>query len=264
MRSQLKIQTVNPTTAAHIVFVPGIVEADPSRTVNIMPPSAGHLIDLPIKLGDVVKVNQLMATIQSSALAQAYSDRTKALSIQKQSEEALNRAQKVNRAGANAIKDIEIAQSNYTQALAEVWRTQENIKSLGGGEASQLHILAPLEGKVITLNYGIGSYINDITTPIFTVSNIRSVLIAACVPEHLIAFVKKGQKVRISLVAYPHKLWNGNIAFINNILDSDTRCNKTRIVLSNLKKNYNPICLRKCAWNYLCKNKLSSLYLRSL
>ncbi|WP_115705539.1 efflux RND transporter periplasmic adaptor subunit [Legionella sainthelensi] len=240
LRAQLRIRPVKTSKKPHRVFLPGAVEADPVRTVNILPPLTGHLTELNIKLGDEVKSNQILATLQSAGLAQAYSDMSKAMSILKQTQETLNRAQKVNRAGANSVKDIEQAQSNYTQALAEVQRAQATLKSLGNNEPGILRIQAPIDGKVIAINYGVGSYINDPTAPILTLSNIQSVWIAACVPEHLIALVNKGLKTSISLIAYPNQIWEGKVAFVNNLIDPDTRCNKTRIAFTNANHKLQP------------------------
>lgn len=240
LRAQLIVRPVRTSKEPHKVHIPGVVEADPLRTVNILPPLPGHLAKLNIQLGDEVKRDQVLATLQSAGLAQAYSDKTKALSILKQTREALNRAQKVNRAGANSVKDIEQAQSNYTQALAETQRAEATLQSLGHNEPSTLRIQSPIDGKVIALNYGLGSYINDPTAPILTVSNIQSVWITACVPEHLIASVKQGIKTFISLTAYPHQTWEGKVTFVNNLIDPDTRCNKTRIALENSNHKLQP------------------------
>ena len=71
LRSELKIQAVGTLTLPHIVSVPGLVEADPRYTVNIMPPLTGRLIKLQVRLGDSVKKNQVLAVISSPDLAQA-------------------------------------------------------------------------------------------------------------------------------------------------------------------------------------------------
>ncbi len=81
LRNQLQITTVKMSASPHIVTFPGIVEANPSRTVNVLPPLPGRLITLNAKLGDYVEKNQVLAVIRSPGLAQAYSDRNKALRI---------------------------------------------------------------------------------------------------------------------------------------------------------------------------------------
>lgn len=240
LRTQLHVEPVVTSTAPHIVVFPGIIEADQISTVNILPPLTGHLIQLNATIGDEVKKDQVLGEIQSSGLVQAYADKLKAQSALKQVQEALNRAQKVNRAGANAVKDIEQIQNNYTQAQAELQRALTTLESLGTNKESLLQIKAPIDGMITALNYGIGSYINDVTLPLFTLSNTQAVWVTACIPENTIALVAKGQEVTVFLTAYPKQSWRGTISFINNTFDPDTRCNKTRIAFTNTDAKLQP------------------------
>lgn len=240
LRSHLLVQPVTLTKAPHIVVFPGVVEADQSRTLTILPPVMGRLIRLDAKLGSLVKKGQTLAVMESAGLAQAYADKVKAQSALQQALEALHRAQKVNRAGANSIKDLEQLQNSYTQAQAEMQRAQIALATLGNNKEQQLQIQAPINGKIIALNYGVGSYINDLTLGLFTLSNIQTVWVTACIPEHLIAVVKKEQKVDVHLSAYPHNVWKGQIAFLNNIIDPDARCNKSRIAFANKDERLQP------------------------
>ncbi|KTD35674.1 cation efflux system protein [Legionella moravica] len=240
LRSHLLIKTVTTSTAPHIVKFPGIVEADQSSTITILPPVTGRIIRLETKLGDVVKKGQVLAVMQSSALAQAYTDKIKAQSALQQASDALQRTQKVNRAGGSSIKDLQQQQNNYTQAQAEMQRAQATLNALGNNQKEHLEIQAPIDGKIIALNYGVGSYINDPTRELFTLSNIQSVWVTACIPEHLIAKVAKGQKVDVILSAYPQQTWKGSIAFVNNMIDADARCNKSRIAIANSDEKLQP------------------------
>ncbi|MGC1182817.1 efflux RND transporter periplasmic adaptor subunit [Legionella sp.] len=240
LRSQINVQTVNTSNLPHLVTLPGIVDGNQAGNLSILPPLTGHLVSLNVRLGDEVKKDQILAVMQSAALAQAYSDQLKAQSALKQVQKALKRAQKVNRVGANSIKDIEQLQNNYTQAQAELQRTQATLESLGNNKESQLQIIAPMNGKITTLNYGIGSYINDSTIPLFTLSNIDSVWVTLCVPENLITSVTTGQSVEVFLAAYPNQTWQGKITFTNALIDPDTRCNKSRIALDNSDMKLQP------------------------
>ena len=233
LRTQIKTQVIQTSALPHVIAVPGLVEAKPSRIVNILPPLTGRLIELKTMQGQAVKKNQELAVISSPDLAQAYSDYDAAKSVFKLTTEALNRAKKVNRAGGNSIKDIEVAQNNNTQALAELKRAEAKLKTLGNNNFSLLRITAPISGRVVTLNYGRGSYITDTSIPLLTISNIKSVWVTANVPEHFAGVVKEHQHVRVYLPAYPNETLDGHIDFVNSYLEADTRRNKTRIVFSN-------------------------------
>ncbi len=206
----------------------------------MFPPVTGHLTRLDIKLGDTVKKVQILAQMQSSDLVQASADKIKAQSTLQQVLEALQRAQKVNRAGANSIKDVELLQNSYNQARAELQRAQTALGVLGANDEQQLDIQAPIDGKIIALNFGVGSYINDATQGLFILSNIDDVWVTVCIPEHFIAQIAKGQKVAVTLAAYRQKVWDGSITFINNIIEPDARCNKSRIAFTNKKDLLQP------------------------
>ena len=240
LRNQLKIKTVKMSSVPHIVSIPGIVEADPTRVVNVFPPLVGRIRHLNVKLGDMVQRGQVLAVIISQGLSQAYSDNQKALGVFTQKNDALNRARKVNRAGANATKDIEIALSDYLQAEAELKRTKATLKALDQDTLSQLVLKAPLAGKITAINYGRRSFITDPTVPFFTLINTKSVWVTANLPENISGIVKPGLPVDIELFAYPKQTFHGKIAFLNAFLEPDTRRNKARIALSNTNSQLQP------------------------
>ena len=240
LRSQLNVQTVKASNAPHIIKLAGVIEAEQTRNIPILPPLTGQLLSLNTQLGDEVKKGQVLAVMQSPAMAQAYADKIKAQSALKQATEAWGRAQKVNRAGANAVKDVEQIKNTYLQAQAEMQRAQATLEAIGQNKENLLQIMAPIDGKITILNYGSGAYITDQTTPIFNLSNIHAVWVTACVPEQTIPWVKKDQKVKIHVAAYPQQHWDGTITFTNNFLDPDTRCNKSRIALTNPDERLQP------------------------
>ena len=247
LRSRLQVAAVSASAQAHSVSLPGVVEADPARTVNILPPLAGRLMELRVKLGDVVKAGQVLALISAPDLAQAYADFDKARDARELARRALQRAHGVHDAGANAAKDLEQAESSDVQAQAELTRADARLKTLNSGgkldasanlhvagsAAPALRLTAPISGTVTALNLGAGSYINDPTAALMTIANLEQVWVTANVPENLIASVSKGQGAEVRLAAYPAQLWHGVIGFVSTVLEADTRRNKARIAFAN-------------------------------
>ena len=240
LRLQMTVKPVVISTAPHMVSFPGVVEADPAKTVNILPPLTGRLVRLNAGLGDFVKKNQVLAEIRSPDLAAAYADNETAQGAFALASAALKRAKQVNLAGANALKDIQLAESNYIQALAERKRAAARLKTLGNNTFSLLTIQAPIAGTITALNYGEGSYITDVTAPLLTLSNITSVWVTANIPEHLAGVVAKEQRVEVFLSAYPKRRLLGKVSFVSTFLDADTRRNKTLIVFKNLDGKLQP------------------------
>ncbi len=238
LRSRLVVAAVADKTSPHAIGIPGIVEADPTLVVNVLPPLAGRVVELPVNLGDPVQKGQLVARLSSGDMAQAVSDMEKARDSEKLAKQALERARGVNQAGANAVKDLEQAQSNYSQALSELNRSEARLKSLGisddaGAATSALSIRAPVSGTVTSLSVGIGAFANDPTVALMTIANLDRVWVTASVPEDLVGVVAKGQHADVSFPAYPGELLHGTVSSISALLEPDTRRNKVRLVFAN-------------------------------
>lgn len=233
LREQMTVKTVHVLNQPHNVTFPGIIEADPKLTVNVLPPLTGRLASLEVGLGEFVKKNQLLAIIRSPDLAQAFADNDKAKSVLMLSKNAFKRAQDVNRVGGNSVKDVQMAQSDYLQAQAEADRTAVRLKILGQNEFGRLAIKAPADGWITAINYGVGSYITDPTSTLLSISNLSTVWVTASIPEDLAGFVKKNLPVQVTMPAYPGLVLKGVVTFVSSYLDPITRQNNTRIAFQN-------------------------------
>ncbi len=248
LRKRIVVAAVSNAAPDHTITLPGIVEADPATTVNIVPPLTGRLTELKVKLGDSVQSGQVLAVLNSADLGQAYSDADKARDALDLARRALDRGEGVNTAGANAAKDLEQIRSNYNQALAEFNRAEERLKTLGvnnditarDGKSRQLLITAPVSGTVTALNNGMGSYINDPTVAIMTISNLDHVWVTANVPENQVAELHNGQTADITFDAYPGQNWQGKITSVSAVIEPDTHRNKARISFRNTDGRLKP------------------------
>lgn len=240
LRDQIVLQKVQESKCPHMISFPAIIEADPTRTINILPPLAGRLTELKVKLGETVKKNQLLAVISAPELAQANADYDKATQALQLAKDTLDRAQKSYQIGATPLKDLHDIETTFARAQSDFMQTSARLKTLGNNAFSQLNIHAPISGQIIALNYGEGSYINDTTAALFTLSNIKSVLVTAFIPENLVGVVLNGQNASIVTLAYPNEVFHSHVSFVNSMIESDSRRNKTRIVLKNPLKKLQP------------------------
>jgi cobalt-zinc-cadmium efflux system membrane fusion protein len=245
LRQRLTVSAVGTVAEPHSISVPAVVEADPSRTVNILPPLTGRLLDLKVGLGDAVVRGQVLAVIASPDLAQANADADKAADAMALARLALDRARGVKEAGANATKDIEAAQSNLVQATAEDTRARTRLRALaGGGEVDgrsrNLVLKAPIAGAVTALNVGRGAFINDASVALLVLSNMEKVWVTAQVPENLLGSVQRGQPVEVRLNAYPDQALAGKVGFVSPVLEPDTRRAKVRIEFANADGRLKP------------------------
>jgi cobalt-zinc-cadmium efflux system membrane fusion protein len=238
LRSKLTIGTVARQQIERKLQLPAIVEADPARTVKLLPPVAGRLIDLKVQLGERVERGQELAVIDSSDLAQAYADSEKARSALKLTKQTLDRAIALEKYSAGAVKDRQQAESDHAQAEAEFERSQSRLRAIGVSadprEAGRvLSLKAPVSGSVIDLQAAKGAFLNDPTAAIMTIANLGEVWVTANVPENDAGLVAQGQAVDVVFTAYPGEVFKGRVLFVSDILDPDTRRIKVRIAFQN-------------------------------
>jgi cobalt-zinc-cadmium efflux system membrane fusion protein len=254
LRSRLIVQQVTVKNSPHTLVLPATVEADPARTVNILPPVAGKVVKLGVHLGDYVVKGQPLAVIESGDLAQAYADDDKARDALQRTERTLQRARGLHEAGAGALKDLEQAESDYVQAKAEFNRAEARLKQIGVPSQPEagsrlLTLTAPMTGSVTALTTALGAFVNDLTASLMMIANLDSVWVTANVPEIDIAHVAKGQSVDVSFAAYPGQVFHGTVAFESAVVEPDTRRNKVRIAFSNPDGRFKPNMFANASFN---------------
>jgi membrane fusion protein, heavy metal efflux system len=238
LRQRVTVAAAPAEEQSAVVRAPGIVEVDPARTINVLPPGAGRVRELKVALGDRVQPGQTLALIDSPDLAQAYDDNDKAASAARLAAKNLHYQDAQFKIGAAAQRDLDQARSDNEQAVAEYTRTREHLRAMGAdadarGAARLLAVRAPRAGSIISLSTAPGTTINDATQPIMTLADLSVVWITALVAEKDIANIKPHQEVQISLDAYPARTLHGKVLFVADVMEADSRRNKTRVALEN-------------------------------
>ncbi len=238
IRSKLVVQAIGEKEIQRSVTLPAVVEADPAHTVKVLPPVAGRVIDLKIQLGERVTAGQELVVIDSGDLAQAYADDEKARAALKLTKQALDRLLNLEKYSAISVKDREQAQNDHAQAEAELQRAQSRLRAIGvSGEPKEgsrmLSVKAPVSGSITDLQVATGAVVNDPTAPIMTIANLDTIWVTANVPEKDTALIAKGQSADVVFTAYPGEVFKGDVLFVSDVLDPDTRRTKVRIAFHN-------------------------------
>jgi cobalt-zinc-cadmium efflux system membrane fusion protein len=247
LRQRLAVQTVAALDAAHALELPAQVEADPARTVNIVPPAAGKVLELKVGLGDRVRKGQLLLVMTSGDFAQASAELQKTRDALQLAKRALERQRGVQQAGAGAAKDLEQAESAYVQVQAEFASADTRLKSLSASGANaadrsgkRLNLVAPNSGSITELAVSAGQSANDTNAVLMTIANLENVWITANVPENMLSSIKKGQAASISLPAYPGERFQGKVSFVSDVLQADTHRALVRISVPNADGRFKP------------------------
>jgi cobalt-zinc-cadmium efflux system membrane fusion protein len=238
MRRKLVVAPVVNKEIQRSLVLPAVVEADPGRTVRVLPAVTGRVVELKIELGARVAKDDALAVIESGDLAQAISDAEKARATVKLAKQALDRLMILEQSAAISVRDRESGQNDYAQAQSELQRSEERLRAIGvppdtTERTRLLTMKSPIAGSVIDLQTAPGAFLNDPTAAVATIANLDTIWVTANVPEKDTQLVVRGQSADVVFTAYPGKTFRGAVLFVSDVLDPDTRRTKVRIAFNN-------------------------------
>ncbi|HEY7113104.1 MAG TPA: efflux RND transporter periplasmic adaptor subunit [Thermoanaerobaculia bacterium] len=215
------------------VSVREVGAVDPVTKVDVKSAVSGQVIALDVREGAVVAAGALLAEIEPDVnQAQSLSD------VQASVKDAQWKLQDAEReyATQKALFDQGLIGSDSFRAT-EIKRSQaqENLKAaqmryqivedrgipISGNVASQkARVTSPMAGVVIKRGVELGDMVTsgvssfNAGTVLFTVADLKSLIIRVNLNEVDIAKVQVGQPVRITLDAYPQKVFTGRVSFV--------------------------------------------------
>src|SRR5215467_1430782 len=245
LRDKLTIDAVGAQVIQPNVVLPAVVEADPARLAKVLSPLAGRITQLKVQLGEQVEHGEPLVILDSSDLAAAYADYERAKALLALALENRDRLRGLVKGGGVASKDLQQAETDYITAEVEKQRAEVRLRQIGvdpdtTNKSRTVTISAPVSGSVIDLAVAPGAFWNDLTAALMTVADLSTVWVTANVPEKDTSLVAKGQSVDITFTAYPGEVFKGEVLFVSNVLDLDTRRTKVRISIENPALRFKP------------------------
>ena len=220
------------------ILANGIVAADVSRSYAVNALSSGRVVDVRARLGDDVQKGQLLLTMTSPDMSQAFADYQKFEADATLAKAQLDRTQLLYSHGATPQKDLEVSEGAYNKANIDTKTAEERIRLLGGDPqriSPLIEIHAPVSGTIIEQNVTSAAGIKslDNSPNLFTIADLSNVWILCDVYENDLARVHLGDRAEIELNAYPSRELTGRVTNISKLLDPNTRSTKVRIELPN-------------------------------
>ena len=209
---------------------------NPLSTVSVGSQASGRIAEIYVDYNSEVKKGQLLALIDQENAKATVQQREAALEIAKAQvaveennikyyKKALNRISKLNASKYSTEKDLEAAERDYDNSVAQLALEQAQVKqaqaSLNSAqtELSYTEIKAPVDGIVISKSVEVGQTVAaSFETPeIFSVAeDLTKMQIEASVVEADIAKVKEGQKVRFTVDSYADDYFYGTVTQVRN------------------------------------------------
>jgi cobalt-zinc-cadmium efflux system membrane fusion protein len=241
----------------------GSVAANETRVAHMRALARGRIDEVSVQLGDRVRGGQRLLTYDNVELGEAIGEYLAALAeLQRAGSEtevagrALERAGNLVELGAVARAELQRREAEHSNALANVERqkagaakveeklhrfgmTDAEIGKLDPRKAVQYHrershsaLVAPFGGVITALDAVPGETVGT-EGVLITVADLSLVWVQADVYEKDIRAVKKGQQARVLVAAYPGRTFAGEITYLSDVLDPNTRTAKVRCEVPN-------------------------------
>lgn len=196
----------------------------------------GRITQAFVKVGDIVKKDQPLFSIESPDLLQAESTLISAAGVLDFAEKNLERQSNLYRQNAaaqrdyqQAISDQQAAEGAYKAARGAVevfGKTKAEIDRIVAGRRvdATLTVFSPITGLVTARNAAPGLLVQPGNPPpVYIVADTSIMWMIANVPERDAAELKLGQEVQASVASFPGRSFRGKIVTIGPNVDPNTR-----------------------------------------
>jgi cobalt-zinc-cadmium efflux system membrane fusion protein len=210
----------------------GNIDFNEDLSTQVFPPYQGRIVQLYAKLGDNVVKDQLLFTIESPDLIQAESALIAAAGVLDLTTRALERAKQLHDVQGIADKDLEQASSDQQTAEATLKAARDGVAIFGKSPSDidrmvrtrtidpNLIVLSPVTGRVTARSAAPGMFVQPGNTPApYSVADISRVWLNASVTESDMPVVQKGQQIRVSVMAFPARTFEGRISTVGSTVD---------------------------------------------
>ena len=226
----------------------GSIDFNEEMLSQVFTPYQGRIVGLFAKVGDEVKKDQPLFAIDSPDLVQASSTLISSSAVLELTTRNLERLKMLYASRAASLKDLEQATSDNRSAQGAYRAARDAVRIYGKTDAEIDHIVeerhvdpalvvsSPIAGRVTARNAAPGLQVQPGNQPApFTVTDVSTMWMLANVAESDSPAFKVGQQVKVSVMAYPGRVFEGRISTIGSTVDPITHRVLVRSEIDNPK-----------------------------
>jgi cobalt-zinc-cadmium efflux system membrane fusion protein len=202
---------------------------------QVFTPYQGKIVGLFAKIGDEVKKGQTLFTIDSPDLLAADSNLIAASGVLQLTTRNLTRLRALYESRAVSQKDLEQAISDQQTAEGNLRAARDAVRIFGKTDSEvdkivsermadpTLVVPSPISGRVTARNAAPGLLVQPGNAPSpYTVADISTMWMLANVAESDSPAFSVGQEVKVTVMAYPARIFEGRISTIASTVDPTT------------------------------------------
>jgi len=214
----------------------GSIDFDEDMTLQVFTPYQGRIIGLFAQVGDDVKKGQTLFTVDSPDLLQAESTLIAAAGVLDLTTRNLARLRELAATRAVSQKDLDQGISDQQTAEGALRAGRDSVRLFGKSEKDIDRIIAerradptlvvpsPINGRITARNAAPGLFVQPGGAPApFSVADISTMWMLANVAESDSPALRRGQEVRVRVMALPDRIFEGKISTIGANVDPNTR-----------------------------------------
>lgn len=187
---------------------------EPYAKNNIAPQTSMRISKINVEVGDFVRAGQILAEMDKLQLQQAELQ-------MKNNETEYNRLKGLYDAGGLSKSDLDAIELSYKVSKTSYENLLQNTI-----------LRSPINGVVTARNYDKGD-MYSMSQPIYTVEQIAPVKLLVGISESDYSKVKKGNEVKITVDAFPGKVFAGKINRIYPTINESTHTFNVEVIVPN-------------------------------
>lgn len=219
MQLPVEAVTVQPQALAAGLQTVGSLRADES--VVVRPEVAGRINRIHFTEGGRVAAGQPLFTLDGS-LPQA--------SLNEASANLANSRAAATRAG-QLVGEKLIARADYDRARASLGVDQARVASARTALA-KMTLRAPFSGQIGLREVSVGEFVN-VGQDLVTLVRLDPIEVDFSVPETVMGQIRNGQKLRVTVDAFPDDTFAGEVVAIDPVVDANSRSARLRAQIPN-------------------------------
>ena len=210
----------------------GNIDFNEDMAAQVFPPYQGRIVQLFALMGDNVKRGQPLLTMESPDLIQAESTLIAAAGVLELTTHTLERAKQLSAVQGIAEKDLQQAISDQQTAEGALKAARDAVAVFGKAQPEidrmvqtrnidpLLVVPSPITGRVTARSAAPGDFVQPGNVPApYSVADISRIWMNANVTESDMPLVHKGQPIQVSVMAFPGRVFDGEIAMVGASVD---------------------------------------------
>ncbi len=242
----LVLGTVERRSLASLIEVPAELMPVPDRQATVGPRVAGRVVQVKVNVGDRVKRGSPLLVLESAEVGEARAD---FVADQAKAEVALRAAERARgllESRVTSERTVEEAEGELRQAQADLEAARTRLLSYGADPNSphqeqpgQVVLTSPIGGTVVERTVHVGQWVEP-GDSVLGIIDLNELWLAGSVYEGDLQHVQEGQQVVVEIRALPGERFQGEVAYLADRLDTESRTAALRVVMPNIDRRLRP------------------------